>query len=89
MTLREKVIMRQCAQANNKILAGDDAALNTTKTENNPDIKREAEERILPQMAKVHDVLEIWQGSQNLHATQKESDAQNMQMTAVRYMLDT
>jgi hypothetical protein len=40
-------------------------------------------------MAKVHDVLEIWQGSQKLCATQNESRAQNRQMTAVGYILDT
>jgi len=40
-------------------------------------------------MAKVHDILEMWQGSQNLRATQKESRAQNKQMTAVGYILDT
>jgi len=39
-------------------------------------------------MAKVHDFLEICLGSQNLHATQKESRAQNKQITAVGYILD-
>jgi len=38
---------------------------------------------------KVHDILEMWQGSQNLCATQKESGAQNKQMTAVGYISDT
>jgi len=49
-------------------------------------MKTEAEERTLHRMAKVHDFLEMWQGSQNLHATQKESHAQNKQMTAVGYI---
>jgi len=40
-------------------------------------------------MAKVHDFWEMWQGSHNLHATQKESRAQNEQMTAVGYISDT
>jgi hypothetical protein len=40
-------------------------------------------------MAKVHDFVEMWQGSQNLHATQKESCSQNKQMTAIGYILDT
>jgi len=31
----------------------------------------------------------MWQGSQNLRATQKESRARNMQMTAVGYISDT
>jgi len=40
-------------------------------------------------MAKVHKFLEMWQGSQNLRAAQKESHAQNKQLTAVGYILDT
>jgi len=40
-------------------------------------------------MAKVHDILDVWQGSQNLPAMQKESGAQNKQMTAVGYILNT
>jgi len=42
----------------------------------------------LPRMAKVHNMLKMWQSSQNLCATQKESHAQNKQMTAVGYILD-
>jgi len=88
-TLREKVVVRQFAQANNGILAGTVPELDTTNTENDSEMKKEAEERKLHRMAKVHDVLEMWQSSQNLHATQKESRAQNKQMTAVRYISDT
>jgi len=51
-------------------------------------MKEEAEETKLHRMAKVHDSLEMWQGSQNLCATQKESRAQNKQMTAVGYISD-
>jgi hypothetical protein len=29
----------------------------------------------------------MWQGSQNLHATQKKSHAQNKQMTTIGYIL--
>jgi hypothetical protein len=53
------------------------------------EMKREAEQKKLHRMAKVHDFLEMWQGSQNLRATQKESRAQNKQMTAVGYISDT
>jgi len=53
------------------------------------EIEREAEEKKLHRMAKVHNFLEMWQGSQNLRATQKESDAQNTQLTAVGYISDT
>jgi len=34
-------------------------------------------------MANVHNYLEMWQGNQNLRATQKESRAQDKQMTAL------
>jgi hypothetical protein len=52
-------------------------------------MNKEAEERILRRMAKVHDYLEMWQGSQNLSARQKESHAHNKQLTPVGYTLDT
>jgi hypothetical protein len=58
-------------------------------TENDLEMKKEVEGRKLHRMAKVHHVLEMWQGSQNLCATQKESRSQNKQMTAVGYILDT
>jgi len=88
-TLREKVVVRQFARANNGILARIDLELDTMNTENDSEMKNEAEERKLHRMAKVHDFLEMWQGSQNLHATQTESRAQNKQMTAVGYISDT
>jgi len=88
-TLHEKVVVRQFAQANNGILAGTYPELDTTNTENDSEMKKEAEERKLHRIVKVHDFLEMWQGSQNLHATQMESHAQNMQMTAVGYISDT
>jgi len=88
-TIREKVVVRQFAQANNGILAGTDPELHTTNTENDSEIKKEAEEMMLHRMAKVHDFLEMWQGIENLRATQKESRAQNKQMTAVGYISDT
>jgi hypothetical protein len=52
-------------------------------------MKKESEERKLHRMAKVHDFLEIWQGSQNLHTTQKESCAQHTEITAIGYISDT
>ena len=68
------------------ILAGDDPALDTTNTENDTEMLKEAEETHLHSMAKAHDLLEMWQISHNLPATQKESRAQNKQMPAVRYI---
>jgi len=60
-----------------------------TKTKNDLQMKREAEEITLHRMAKVYEFLEMWQGSQNLCATQKESHTQNKQMTAVGNTSDT
>jgi len=68
-TIREKVVVRQFARANNRILAGADPELDTTSTENDSEMKKEVEERKLHRMAKVHDYLEMWQGSQNRRAT--------------------
>ena len=88
-TLRKKVIVWLFTWANNGILAGDDPALDTTNTESNSEIKKQVEERTFPRMAKVHNFLEMWQGSQNPPATQKESQGRNRQKTAVRYISDT
>jgi len=87
-TLRKKVVVRQFARANNGILAGTDPELDTMNTEDNSEMKKAAEERKLHRMAMVHDFLEMWQGSQNLRATQKESRSHNTQMTAVGYISD-
>jgi len=70
-------------------LAGADPDLDTMNNENDSEMKKEAEDRKLHRMAKVHDFLEMWQGSQNLCATQKASRARNKQMTAVGYISDT
>ena len=56
--------------------------------ENDLAMKKEAEERKLPRMAKVHDFLEMWHGNQDLHATLKECHTQNKQMTAMGYISD-
>jgi len=88
-TLCEKVLVRQFARANNVILAGTDPELDNANTESDSEMTTVADERTLHRMAKVHDFVEIWQGSQNLRATQKESRDQNKQMTAVGYIPDT
>jgi len=88
-TLCEKVVVRQFARANSGLLACDNPVLDPDSTDNDMEMKREAEEKKLHRMAKVHDFLEMWQGSQTLRATQKESRAQNKQMTAVSYISDT
>ena len=83
------MVVRQFARANDEISAGDITALDSTEPEINIEWKREVEARKMHTMAKVHDFLEMWQGSQTLCTTQKESCAQNKQMTAIRYILDT
>jgi hypothetical protein len=88
-TLYEEVVVQQFARAINGILADDDPESDTTNTENDSEVKKEVEEGTLHRIAKVHDFLEMWQGSQNLRATQKESHVQNKQMTAVGYISDT
>ena len=87
-TLHKKVVIRQFAQANNRIMAGTDPERDTMNTGNDSKMKKEALERKLHRMAKVHDFLQMWQGSQILRATQKEFRAENIQMTAVGYISD-
>jgi len=70
-------------------LAGDDPVFDTTEAENEIELMREVEERKLHSMAKVHDILKMWQGSQNLHATQKESRPQNREMIDAGYISNT
>jgi len=65
------VVVRQFARANNRILASADPELDTINIANNWEMKKDAEERKLHRMAKVHDFLEMRQVSQNLRATQK------------------
>jgi len=88
-THREKVGVWQFARANNGNLAGTDPELDNANTENDSEMKKEAEETKLHRTAKVHNFLEMWQASQNLRATQKKSRSQNKQMTAVGYISDT
>ena len=87
-TLRERVIVRQFARPIIGILAGSDPELDTTNTENDSEMKKEADERKLHRMAKVHKFLKMLQGSQNLRANQEESHAHDKQMTAVGYIPD-
>ena len=51
--------------------------LDNRNTENDKEMNKEAEARKLHRTAKVNYFLEMWLGSQNLRATQKESRAQN------------
>jgi hypothetical protein len=67
-------------------LAGTDPELDTRNKENDWEMSIEAAE--LHSMARVHDILEMWQGSQILRAPQKGSRAQNKQMTGGTYISD-
>jgi len=85
---REKDVVRQFARGNHRIFAGDDPAFHRSETDNHLELKREAEERKSHRMAKVHDFLEMWHGSQNQRTTQKELCAHNKEMTAIEYISD-
>jgi len=63
--------------------------MDTTNTENNLEIKNDTEETKLHRMAKVHDLLEMWQGRQNLRPTQRKSRTRNLLISAVEYISDT
>jgi len=78
------VVVGQFARADNRISAGADPELDTMTTENDSEMKKEVEARRLQRMAKVHDSLEMGQGSLTVHATQKESRAHDNQMTVER-----
>jgi hypothetical protein len=73
----ESIVVRQFACGNDCSLAGDDPALDLTITDNDLEMMREAVRKNLHRMAEIQDGLEMWQGCQNLHATQKESCTQN------------
>jgi len=53
-SLRKKFIATQFARANNGIFAGADPSLDPMNTENDSEMKKEAEERKLHRMAKAH-----------------------------------
>ena len=61
--LREKVVVWQFAQATHGPVAGDCITMDTAETENDLELKNRVEERNLQRMAKVHHILERWQGS--------------------------
>jgi len=87
-TLHEKVVAREFARANHGMLAGSEPLLHTMNTESDLEMKKEEEERQSHRMPKVHNFREMWQGSQTLRATKKESRAQYKQMTAMGYISD-
>jgi len=76
------------AQANDGISASNKTALDTPNAENDLEPKREAVEIPLHIIAMGHNFLKMWQGSQNLPATQKESHAHDKQMTVVGNISD-
>ena len=82
-------IVTQFSRANTEILACTHPELENTNTENDSEIRNHVQESKLHRMAKVYNILEMWQGSQKLRATQKTSRTQNKQMTDVGYILDT
>jgi hypothetical protein len=87
--LREKVVVRHFARSNPGLWSGDTVQLDSSVSCNDFEIKHDAEESKLYRMAMVHYFLKMWQGRENLWATQKASPAQIKQMTAMGYISDT
>jgi hypothetical protein len=79
----------QYVQVSNGMLGGHETAFDTRKTDNKLETINVAEERKIQSLAKVHNVLELSHGSQNLLTTQEESRAEYMQMTAIGYISDS
>jgi len=67
-THRETIFVKQFARTNDGSLAGKDPVLDPTSTDNNMEMKSEVKQKKLHRMAKVHNFLEMWQGSQNREA---------------------
>jgi len=81
-----KVIVRQLARRNHRILTCVNSSLNPINTENDSEMKSDTEGRNIHWVTKVYDALEMWQGTENPCAIQKQSCAENKQMTAVGYI---
>ena len=60
--LPKEVVLRQFAQANNRLLAGDDPTLDMTNADNDSEMKMYEDQQTVVRTANVYDVLEIWQG---------------------------
>jgi len=67
----------------------DHTVFDMTNTDNVLEINIDAEDITLRRMATILNFLELWQGSQNLRATQRESCTDNKQMTAIGYISGT
>lgn len=82
-TILEEVVVRQFGRDDSGILGGNNAALNTAKTEHNFVMKRVVGERKSRWMAIVHSCLVMSQGSLNVCATKKESCTRNKKTSAM------
>jgi 2-succinyl-5-enolpyruvyl-6-hydroxy-3-cyclohexene-1-carboxylate synthase len=69
--LCEKVVVHQFARSNAGPLAGNIPITHPLDPDNDAEMKKEAEQKKLQRMAKVHDFLDMWQDSENLCSTQK------------------
>jgi len=87
-TVRKRFVVRQFAWANTGLQASDDSELDSTRADNEMEMKREAKQKKLHPIPKVHDFVEIRQESQIQRATQKKSRAKHKQMPAVGYISD-
>jgi hypothetical protein len=71
------VVIKQFARANSVILAGHCMAVDPEETEYDLELKKEGKDSKLHRMAKVDNLLEMWQGIQNVCTTEKEYRIQN------------
>jgi len=87
--LRETVILGELTGANHQIVEWRNPVSDMTNPETDSEMKEQEEERKLHRMAKVYDVLNIWQGRQNLQATQNESRTHCKQLTGIGHNSET
>jgi hypothetical protein len=71
------------------MLVGDHLGLDTNNSGKGSEMRHEAEEETLHTVAKVHDMLELCQGSQNLYATRRNLALKNNNMSAIEYISGT
>jgi hypothetical protein len=88
VSLREKMVVRQFARSNNGVLAGDTTDLKTLAS-GDIEAQKAVEDKKLNRLAKVHDFLDMRDGSQKLRHMQRAARAQNSKMTAIGYISDT
>jgi hypothetical protein len=73
-SLREQVVVRQFARSNDGVLAGDTTDLKTLRS-GDIEAQKATEDKKLHRLAKVHDFLDMWDGSEKLQHMQRAARA--------------